>query len=139
MFMIAYTLNLVLSIPRDTVSARKAHVRLVEPVRVLNPDVCVRGARYVVYMNKNSITVAGENLEDIEAALDGYDITFQECGCVNLSGSLPPGLSVVLQRALKTIEAEVATNNPYTWLQDAGQQTIRQLFLRIGAAYREHR
>jgi len=89
-------------------------------------------------MNKNSITVAGESLEDIEAALDCYNITFQECGCVNMSGSLPPELSVVLKRDLKTIEAEVAADNPYTWLQDAELQTIRQLFLHIGAAYREH-
>lgn len=89
-------------------------------------------------MSKKTITVAGEILEDLEAALDCFDIMFQECGCVDMAGTLPPDLSQVLERALKTVEAEVAEANPESWLDDAELQAMRQLFLRIGAAYAEH-
>jgi len=89
-------------------------------------------------MNEKTINVAGESLQELEAALDCYDITFEECGCVNMSGTLPPHLGQVLKRALNTIEAQVAADNPDTWREDAELQPIRQLFLRIGAAYAEH-
>jgi len=89
-------------------------------------------------MNRKTITVAGESLEELEAALDCYDITFEECGCVTMRGSVPADLRRVLERALKAIEAEVAAANPRTYLDDAGLQPMRQLFLRIGAAYTEH-
>jgi len=88
-------------------------------------------------MNKNTTTVAGESLEDLEAALDCFDMTFEECGCVNMSGTLPGHLSKVLERALKTIEAEIAEDEDDVGLDDEVTDPMRQLFLRIGVAYAE--
>ncbi len=88
-------------------------------------------------MKKNTTTVAGENLEDLEAALDCFDITFEECGCVSMSGNLPEHLSKVLERALKTIEAEIAGCEDDADLDDEVTDPMWQLFLRIGAAYAE--
>lgn len=88
-------------------------------------------------MKNNTITVAGERLEDLEAALDHFDITFQECGCVNMSGSLPEHLSQILDRALKTIEAEITDHDNGVHLDDEVTDPMRHLFLRIGAAYAE--
>jgi len=88
-------------------------------------------------MKKNTITVAGESLQDLEAALDHFDITFEECGCVSMSGSLPEHLSQALERALKTIEAEITEYDDEVYLDDEVTDPVRQLFLRIGAAYAE--
>lgn len=85
-------------------------------------------------MSKNTITIAGETLEELEAALDCYDITFEECGCVNMSGRLPEHLSQVLARALRTVEAEISESDGLS-IGDWGADPMRQLFMRIGSAY----
>lgn len=90
-------------------------------------------------MTKRTITVAGERLDDLEAALDCYDIAFEECGCVTMTGSPPPELRHVLERALKTIESEVVATHPESRLDDAELQPMRLLFLCIGAAYNQLR
>ncbi len=41
--------------------------------------------------------IASECLDDLDAALDCFDITFQECGCVTTMGSLAPELRRVLE------------------------------------------
>ncbi len=94
-------------------------------------------------MNKNTITVAGESHEDLEAALDHFDIEFEACGRVNMSGALPPHLCEVLERALKTIEAEISGRDDDVAFDDLAfddgeMHPMRQLFLRIGVAYAEH-
>lgn len=86
-------------------------------------------------MNNNTITVAGESLEDLEAALGYFDIEIEESGRVNMSGALPPHLSEILERALKTIEAEIAERYPDASFDDGELYPMRQLFLRIGATY----
>jgi len=89
-------------------------------------------------MNKNTITIAGESLEDLEAALNHFDIEFEACGRVNMTGALPPHLCQILERALKTIEAEIAECHDGVSLADGEMHPMRQLFLRIGAAYADH-
>ena len=83
-------------------------------------------------MNKKTTTVAGERLEDLEAALDHFDIEFEECGCVNMSGALPEYLSQCLARALRTIEAEMSESEDDDSLDDWERNPMRELFLRIG-------
>lgn len=82
----------------------------------------------------SKITIAGESLKELEAALDCYDITFEDCGCVNMSGRLPEHLSQVLARALRTIEAEISEADDLS-IGDWEADPMRQLFTRIGAAY----
>jgi hypothetical protein len=89
-------------------------------------------------MNKNTITVAGESLEALETALDHFDIEFEACGRVNMTGALPPHLAKVLERALKTIEAEIAACDDDVAFDNGEMYPMRQLLLRIGAAYAEH-
>jgi hypothetical protein len=89
-------------------------------------------------MNKKTITVAGERLEDLEAALDHFDIEFEECGCVNMSGSLPEYLSQCLARALRTIEAEMSESADDHSFDAPEWNPMRELFLRIGIEINEH-
>jgi len=89
-------------------------------------------------MSKTTITVAGEPLEDLEAALDCFDIEMDRDGRVTMTGALPPYLGIVLERALATIEAEITTSHPGVSLDDGEMYPMQQLFLRIGAAYAEH-
>ncbi len=89
-------------------------------------------------MNKNTITVAGESLEALEIALDHFDIEFEACGRVNMSGALPPHLAKVLERALKTIQAESAGSDDDVAFDNGEMHPMQQLFLRIGVAYAEH-
>jgi len=89
-------------------------------------------------MNKNAITVAGESLEDLETALDHFDIEIEASGRVHMSGALPPHLCQVLERALKTIEAEIAECHDDVCFDDGEMYPMRQLLLRIGAVYAEH-
>ena len=44
----------------------------------------------------------------------------------------------VAGESLEGIETEASEANPHTRLDDAAHQLMRQLFLRIGVAYREH-
>lgn len=89
-------------------------------------------------MNKNTIIVAGESLQDLETALDHFDIEIEPCGRVNMSGALPPHLCQILERALKTIEAEIADCNENVSFDDGEMYPMRQLLLRIGSVYTEH-
>ena len=89
-------------------------------------------------MSRSTITVAGERLDDLEAALDHFDITIDTNGSVTMTGALPPHLSLILERALATIESEITLSHPGVRLDDGEMYPMRQLFLRIDAAYAEH-
>ncbi|MEN8237659.1 MAG: hypothetical protein ABFR53_00520 [Actinomycetota bacterium] len=81
----------------------------------------------------NNIFIAGERLGDLEAALEFLVFEAEECGCINVSGSIPGHLQPVLMRALKTIEAELEEQGLCA-CEDDNYQPMRQLFMRIGAA-----
>ena len=78
--------------------------------------------------------VAGESLEDLENALDHLKICDLPCGCLGFSGTVPKLLSQSLERALKTIDAEISE-----WEDDAdfdyqAVDSVRELLLRLGRA-----
>jgi hypothetical protein len=84
-------------------------------------------------MNEDTIVIAGERLEDLEAALDCMQFDAEEFGGVTLTGTLPEDLSRSLERALLTIEAETVAegHDPF---DDGEWHPMRQLLLRIGRA-----
>ncbi len=84
-------------------------------------------------MNEDTIVVAGERIEDLEAALDCMQFNAEEFGGVTLTGTLPEDLSRCLERALLTIEAETVADG-HDPFDDGQWHPMRQLLLRIGRA-----
>ena len=85
-------------------------------------------------MKNETITIAGERLADLEAAFDCLTISTLECGCLGLGGPIPHHLHLSLERALKTIEAEISEKDDYDEIEDEKKDVVRVLLLRIGAA-----
>lgn len=84
-------------------------------------------------MKKETITVAGERLGDLEAAFDCLTISTLDCGCLGLGGRIPHHLHQSLERALKAIEAEISEREDIDELSDEEKDAVRELLLRIGA------
>ena len=85
-------------------------------------------------MADNTTTIAGERLEDIEAALDLFELAIDDCGCLVMTAKLPPHLSQCLNRALKTISAEMAEGIDSATVQERHFDPMNELFVRIGQA-----
>jgi hypothetical protein len=86
-------------------------------------------------MEADNTIIAGERIEDLEAALAHLEFEAEECGCVNVkvNGTIPRNLERCLMRALNAIEAELEEQGLCA-CDDENYQPMRQLFLRIGAA-----
>lgn len=86
-------------------------------------------------MKDHTAFVAGEPVTDLERALNGLKICDLPCGCLGFNGTLPKLLSQSLERALKTIDAEVSE-----WADEheeddyEGIDSVRELLLRLGRA-----
>jgi hypothetical protein len=80
--------------------------------------------------------VAGEPLGTIEHALDHLTICNLPCGCLGFEGTLPKELSQSLERALKTIDAELSECADTDYLSDKEMDSVRELLLRIGRTER---
>lgn len=76
--------------------------------------------------------VAGEPLGMIEHALDHLKICELPCGCLGFEGTLPKELSQTLERALKTIDAEISELADTEFLSDKEMDSVRELLLRVG-------
>ena len=85
-------------------------------------------------MADKTTTIAGERLEDIEAALDLFELAIDDCGCLVMTATLPPYLSQCLNRALKTIAAEMAEGIDSATFEERSPDPMSELFLRIGQA-----
>lgn len=85
-------------------------------------------------MNDYTITIAGERRTDLEDALDRLHISVLPCGCLGFSGTLPKQLGQSLERALKTIDAEIAEQAGIQSLDDEATDSVRELLLRLGRA-----
>jgi hypothetical protein len=86
-------------------------------------------------MEEHATFIAGEPIADLELALDRLKICDLPCGCLGFNGTLPRQLSQILERALKTIDAEVSE-----WAEEheedeyEGIDSVRELLLRLGRA-----
>lgn len=100
--------------------------------------VCVVPVMYVWTMNQNTTFVAGEPVEDLEYALDHLSISDLPCGCLGFSGTLPIWLSQSLERALKTIDAEIAERAEEEELDVEEEDSVRELLLRLGRCENAH-
>ena len=86
-------------------------------------------------MKDHTAFVAGEPVTDLERALNRLKICDLPCGCLGFNGTLPKLLSQSLERALKTIDAEVSE-----WADEheeddyEGIDSVRELLLRLGRA-----
>jgi hypothetical protein len=87
-------------------------------------------------MNNKTIYVAGEPLEDLRRALDGLQICDLPCGCLGFSGTLPRELSRSLERALKTIDAQICERADEELLDNEKMDSVRELLLRVGRSER---
>jgi len=85
-------------------------------------------------MNNHTITVAGERRADLEDAIDRLHISVLSCGCLGFSGTLPRRLSQSLERALKTIDAELSERAEVRADDDEPTDSVRELLLRLGHA-----
>lgn len=83
-------------------------------------------------MNRQTSYVAGEPLDSIEHALDQLKICDLPCGCLGFSGTLPMDLSQSLERALKTIDAELSERADEEHLTDEQMDSVRELLRRVG-------
>jgi len=83
-------------------------------------------------MNRQTSYVAGEHLESIEHALDQLRICDLPCGCLGFSGTLPTHLSQSLERAVKTIDAELSERAEMEDLTDVQMDSVRELLRRVG-------
>jgi hypothetical protein len=83
-------------------------------------------------MAQNSIIVAGERLQDLEAALDLFTLEIEECGCLVMTAVLPRHLSQCLDRALKTIAAQMAAGLDPDVFEGGHIDPMKELFRRIG-------
>ena len=84
-------------------------------------------------MNRKTITVAGERLSDLEAALDCMEFEVEPCGCISVAGTLPENLSGCLDRALIVIEAETIAHG-HDPCREPEWNPMRQLVQRIDEA-----
>jgi hypothetical protein len=75
--------------------------------------------------------IAGERLEDIEAALDLFELAIDDCGCLVMTAALPQRLSQCLNRALKTIEAEMAEGIDSSTFDERDYNAMGELIVRI--------
>ena len=82
-------------------------------------------------MEDKTITIAGERLEDIEAALDLFELAIDDCGCLVMTATLPPHLSQCLNRALKTITAEMAAGINSATFEERSLNPMSELLVRI--------
>lgn len=85
-------------------------------------------------MADHTTFIAGEALEDLENALDHVKICDLPCGCLGFSGTVPKLLSQSLERALKTIDAEVSEWADDEDLDYRAVDSVRELLLRLGRA-----
>ncbi len=85
-------------------------------------------------MEYDTTFIAGEPLTDLETALDNLRICDLPCGCLGFSGTLPKWLSQSLERALKTIDAELAERAETQELDNEAMDSVRELLLRLGLA-----
>jgi len=85
-------------------------------------------------MTDRTITIAGEHLEDLEAALDLFELAIDTCGCLVMTATLPEDLSKCLNRALKTIEAELAAGMDSSSFEARASDPMNELFIRIAEA-----
>jgi hypothetical protein len=86
-------------------------------------------------MKDHTAFVAGEPVADLERALDHVKICDLPCGCLGFNGTLPRLLSQSLERALKTIDAEVSERAGELEEDDyEGIDSVRELLMRLGRA-----
>jgi hypothetical protein len=83
-------------------------------------------------MDSHMDYVAGEPLQMIEHALAHLKICDLPCGCLGFTGTLPTDLSQSLERALKTIDAELSELADTEDLSDEEMDSVRELLLRLG-------
>lgn len=83
-------------------------------------------------MNIHTTFVAGERLTNLEDALDGLTVSDLPCGCLGFSGTIEKWLSQSLERALKTIDAEIAERAEGEMLDVDAMDSVRELLLRVG-------
>ena len=76
--------------------------------------------------------IAGEWLEDLEAALDLFELALDERGCLVMTATLPDRLSKCLNRALKAIAAQMAADMDIAALEERNLDPMSELFNRIG-------
>ncbi len=76
--------------------------------------------------------IAGERLEDLEAALDLFELAMDEGGCLVMTATLPDRLSKCLNRALKTIAAQMASGMDVATFEERSLDPMSELFTRIG-------
>ena len=81
--------------------------------------------------------IAGERLEDLEAALDLFELAVDQGGCLVMTATLPDRLSKCLNRALKTIVAEMAAGMDVATFDERNLDPMSELFTRIGAVRAE--
>jgi len=66
------------------------------------------------------------------STISGSVICDLPCGCLGFSGTLPKWLSQSLERALKTIDAELAERAEEQELDNEAMDSVRELLLRLG-------
>lgn len=103
-----------------------------ESGRSMETRICVSRLRYVRFMNNYTITVAGERRADLEDAIDRLHISVLSCGCLGFSGTLPRRLSQSLERALKTIDAELSERAEVHTVDDETMDSVWELLQRLG-------
>lgn len=82
-------------------------------------------------MADKTTTIAGERLKDVEAALDLFELAIDDCGCLVMTATLPPYLSQCLNRALKTITAEMAAGIDSATFEERSPNPMSELLVRI--------
>jgi hypothetical protein len=85
-------------------------------------------------MEHTTDMVAGERLEELQAALDLFEFAIDDCGNPVMTALLPPHLSQCLTRALKTIAAQMAAGIDSDTFFDRRPDPIQELLRRIGQA-----
>jgi hypothetical protein len=85
-------------------------------------------------MEEHTTFIAGEPVASLDAALDHLRICDLPCGCLGFSGTVPRLLSQSLERALKTIDAEISEWADEEELDYEGVDSVRELLLRLGRA-----
>jgi hypothetical protein len=82
-------------------------------------------------MTDKTITVAGESLEDIEAALDLFELAIDDHGRLVMTAALPQRLSQSLNRAIKTITAEMTSGRRASTFNERSHNPVDELFTRV--------
>jgi hypothetical protein len=89
-------------------------------------------------MEDHTTFIAGEPLANLEEALDHLKICELPCGCLGFDGALPRVLSQSLERALKTIDAEISELVDSEENDYEAVDSVRELLLRLGRAETTH-